>query len=296
MIDSKDGKHEPTFETIDDLTNRARSLLSSLEEKDAELSTHLERVRNSTEDASARMERIEQLKQSTQELKSEIEELKSSMEEDRSAISGLSERSAGLLEEIRERDEELGRLSEEASALLRRIEHLLPGATSAGLASAFRERKEEFRKPRRIWGTVFVLAVLSLILVAYINPVTFEREVPDYQILIPYLLERLPFIIPVIWLAIYAGIRHGQAMQLEEEYAYKEALSKSFEGYKQQLMEIDADTSEKRHTLDLIQRTLNALTLHPGRIYQGRRAYRASSGSDTGKSAGYRRDTDSGRS
>lgn len=296
MIDSKGDDHEPVFETIDDLANRARSLLARLEEKDAELSTHMESVRSSAEDASAMVEQIGQLKQSALELSSGIEQLKSSMDEDRSTVADLSEHCTRLVAEIEERKEELGRLSEEASELRTRIELLLPGATSAGLASAFRERKEDFRKPRRVWGAIFMVAVLSLVAVAYINPATFEIEAPDYQLLIPYFLERLPFVIPVIWLAIYAAIRHRQALQLEEEYAYKEALSKSFEGYKTQLLEIDADAAEKKHTLDLIHRTLNALALHPGRVYQGRRADRSAPGSNTDTSTGKRRNEDGTRS
>lgn len=274
MIDRKKGDQEPVFETVDDLANRARSLLSRLEEKEQELSAHLETIRQQAQEASTNVEQIEQVERSARALKDGTETLKSSMEEDRSTIAGLAEQARRLLAEIEEREKELAGLVDETFTLRTRIEELLPGATSAGLASAFRDRRRAIRKPRRTWGAVFVLAVLSLVLVAYVDPLTFEPGAPDYRALLPYLLERLPFIIPVVVLAIYAGIRHGQAIRLEEEYAYKETLSKSFEGFKQQLLEVDADSPEKRHTLDLIQRTLDALALHPGRVYLGRRAYR----------------------
>lgn len=88
--------------------------------------------------------------------------------------------------------------------------------------------------------------------------------------MLPYFISRLPFAIPIIWLAIYAGRRHSQALRLEEDYAHKEALSKSFQGYKKQLIDIEAKSTEKKATLDLIERTLIALSLHPGRIYQGK--------------------------
>lgn len=275
MIERKKGDQEPVFETVDDLADRARSLLSRLEEKEQELSSHLETVRERSEEASTSIEQVERVKQSAVAMKDETETLKSSMEEDRSTIADLSEQARRLLAEVEAREKELARLVDETAALRTRVEELLPGATSAGLASAFRERRRALRRPRRTWGAVFVLAVLSLVLVGYVDPLTLEPGAPDYRGLLPYLVERLPFVIPVVVLAIYAAIRHRQAIRLEEEYAYKEALAKSFEGFKQQLLEVEADSPEKRHTLDLIQRTLDALALHPGRVYLGRRADRA---------------------
>lgn len=271
MIERKKGDQEPTFESIDNLADRARSLLSRLEEKEQELSDHLETVRQRSEEASTSIEEIEQVKQSARAFEDEVGTLKSSMEQNRSTIAELAEQATRLLAEVEEREKELAGLVDRNSSLQARIEELLPGAASAGLASAFRERRRALRSPRRTWGAVFVLAVLSLLAVAYVDPLTLEPGAPDYRSLLPYFLERLPFIVPVVWLAIYAAIRHRQALRLEEEYAYKEALAQSFEAFKQQLLEVDADSPEKRQTLDLIQRTLDALVLHPGRVYLGRR-------------------------
>lgn len=277
MIDRGKGDEEPVFETVDDLAKRARSLLSRLEEKEQEFSTQLETVRKHAEEASANIEQIRQVEQSGRTLQDEAETLKLSLEEDRATIADLAGQARRLLAELTDRKKEIAELGDEATRLRARVEELLPGATSAGLASAFRERKRALRAPRRTWGAVFVLAVLSLVLVGYIDPLTFEPNAPDYRALLPYLLERLPLIIPMVLLAIYAGIRHRQALRLEEEYAYKEALAQSFAGFKQQLLEIDADDPEKRHTLDLIRRMLDALELHPGHVYLGRRAGRAAS-------------------
>lgn len=47
-----------------------------------------------------------------------------------------------------------------AKKLAQTIEGLLPGATSAGLSSAFRERKNSFKLSIRLWASVFVASIL----------------------------------------------------------------------------------------------------------------------------------------
>ena len=109
-----------------------------------------------------------------------------------------------------------------------------------------------------------------MLAVAYFEPISFEKATVDANSIFQYFIVRLPFAIPIVWLAIYAGRRHSQALRLEEDYAHKEALSKSFEGYKKQIADIEEELENKDATLNLIERTLEALALHPGRIYQGK--------------------------
>lgn len=84
-----------------------------------------------------------------------------------------------------------------------------------------------------------------------------------------YLAGRSPLALPLVWLAIYAQRCHGQALRLEEEYAHKETISKSFEGYKGQLLEIEEGTENANALTTLIENTLNALAVHPARVYSG---------------------------
>jgi len=52
--------------------------------------------------------------------------------------------------------------------------------------------------------------------------------------------------------------------------AHKEALSRSFEGYKKQIAELEMGETHKVQTLNLIEKTLNALSADPGRVYRER--------------------------
>ena len=47
--------------------------------------------------------------------------------------------------------------------------------------------------------------------------------------------KTLPIIAPLIWLAIFASSRRSENQRLEQEYAHKEALAKSYSSYKKQI-------------------------------------------------------------
>ncbi len=57
---------------------------------------------------------------------------------------------------------------------------------------------------------------------------------------------RLQIVLPIIWLAIYAGRNYMMSVRMEEDYAYKEAISTAFEGYKREMEKIAAGDSEIR--------------------------------------------------
>ena len=48
-------------------------------------------------------------------------------------------------------------------------------------------------------------------------------------------VSRLPFFIPVFWLAIFASKQQSQNKRLQQEYAYKETLTKSYEADKREI-------------------------------------------------------------
>lgn len=140
------------------------------------------------------------------------------------------------------------------SALNDQIESLLPGATSAGLASAYAEMKRQFAAPIKIYSRLFYAAIVALLAVSAF--VAIEAIGPgwsikfihleDWQAVVRAILNKMPFYLPVIWLGFFASRRRSEAQRLEQEYAHKEALAKSYENFKRQLDELDADDLEMR--------------------------------------------------
>lgn len=132
-------------------------------------------------------------------------------------------------------------------ALNDEIESLLPGATSAGLATAYRELKESFDGPIRNASLIFYLSIGLLVTASAILAVdslggdrwiTFV-EFTEWDVVLKGIVYKIPFYAPILWLAFYATKRRSEYQRLQQEYAHKEALAKSYNSYKKQLEELD---------------------------------------------------------
>lgn len=183
-----------------------------------------------------------------------------------------------------------------------KIENLLPGATSASLASAFRDQRSRFRTSQYIWLVTFLVAIglllwtglhslpisdlgdyaLSAKLAAQVaQPGTapapsvaasIKAETREtWESLARHFVSRLPLVLPLIWLGIYAGRNYMLAIRGEEEYAFKEAVSTAFEGYKREISTLANVPASITHPIvSFCENFLKALTRRPGRIYEGR--------------------------
>lgn len=178
--------------------------------------------------------------------------------------------STAMREAIAEDKDTLNVLTEKAKELAERVEELLPGAASAGLARAFKERKEVFLWPKRIWAWALALTLAVMFAAVFFDPTRPEISQDTFGEIFMYLFSRIPFAVPLVWMAWYAARRHSQALRLEEDYAHKESLSRSFEGYKKQISELEDAEVNKKQTLNLVEKTLGALSADPGRIYRER--------------------------
>jgi hypothetical protein len=102
-------------------------------------------------------------------------------------------------------------------------------------------------------------------LAAAVNPTV------TWQDILRQTAHRLPLIVPLVWLAIFAGRNYNLATRLEEDYAYKEAISTAFQGYKREMKELSTDNSDKASPINtLCGNVLTALSQRPGRIYEGK--------------------------
>ncbi len=165
-------------------------------------------------------------------------------------------------------ESEIARLNSAFEATQTKLEGLLPHATSAGLASAFHIQKSRFSKPRILWLTLFVGAICALLIVAACGlPPSNET----WDSILRHLVNRLPLVAPLIWLAIYSGHHYNMALRMEEDYAFKEALSTAFEGYKREMLAIPGIEGNAASPLvTLCENVLRSLAERPGRIYEGK--------------------------
>jgi len=133
--------------------------------------------------------------------------------------------------------------SEEYESLKEKIENLLPGATSAGLSTAFLERKNIIENQKNFWRNMTIAGAGGLIvfgIYAIISPPEITKGFYEFLI---YILTRSSILVGIIMIEEF-GRRHFNIIsRLAETYAYKEVLSRSFEGYKKQMETVDLEST-----------------------------------------------------
>ncbi|MEJ6123979.1 hypothetical protein MT390_19260 [Vibrio sp. 2-Bac 85] len=175
----------------------------------------------------------------------------------------------GLKSEIIARENHLDKFKEQQElrykSLNDEIDSLLPGATSAGLATAYYDLKVSFNKPIRNYSILFYGSIFCLVLVALIS-VTQEfglfyikfADVTDLNKLLSNILHKLPIVLPVLWLTLFASKRRSETLRLQQEYAHKEALAKSYQSFKIQIESLNQE--DPRLMVKLLESAIDAVS------------------------------------
>jgi hypothetical protein len=166
----------------------------------------------------------------------------------------------GLKSEIKAREKHLEEFKAQQetryTALNKEIESLIPGATTAGLASAYHDLKISFDKPIKTYSRLFYGSMVFLMLTAFVsitqgvswNNIHFV-DLTDPAMLFINILNRLPIMIPVVWLSLFASKRRSESLRLQQEYAHKEAIAKSYKSFKDQIDALGESDSELMNKL-----------------------------------------------
>ena len=182
----------------------------------------------------------------------------------------LADKANTIEARIAEYEKQLKELKEQCDAQLKTITELLPGATSAGLAHAFDQRRQTFLKPTVRWQWLFVGSVIAIVALAFSGLWNaYAAKAPlTYDEILRLWLARLPIAGALIWLALYAGRESAMAKRLEEDYGYKSAIASSFQGFNQQMSEIGGSADKNAPLAKLCADTLTTISSPPGRIYE----------------------------
>lgn len=188
--------------------------------------------------------------------------------------------SIGLKQEIDDRLKQLGVFEGEHqtrhNAMFEKVESLLPGATSAGLATAYKSLKDSFNKPIKNYTIAFYCALVVLLLSGLFMIIDFTSDplkielvkAHDWTEMLKTLLVRAPVVIPVVWFAVFSATRRSQYERLQQEYAHKEALASSYEGYKKQLQDLKGDAEDLQK--ELIAKSINAIAYNASTTLDGK--------------------------
>ncbi|GAA6939497.1 hypothetical protein AOH328_00110 [Helicobacter pylori] len=250
-----------------------------------------ENIENLLSSSESKLSDIEKLHNSIYEedgLKQEIDDFYSNISDKSKEINELTEDSSDTLQELSnfydkifgkddENGKKVGGLKQEIdqrrsdlNELKKQIKSLLPGATSAGLSSAYNEMRNKFGRQSMWYGIGFYAALGALLItILYTREVVLLKDIPldkgiwfSLLILLGNFAVKMPFIIPALWLVIFISRRRSEAERLSQEYAHKEVLAKSYDSYKQQIEKLSKKEQEELLPV-LMEGMIKAISLNP---------------------------------
>lgn len=106
-----------------------------------------------------------------------------------------------------------------------RVEDLLQKASAGRLFNTFNIRKKEFTDGARFWGFMVAISVIGLMYIAFILTKNFTALSPSFWF-------KLSISFPLIYWLLFSAREFTKSKRLEEEYAFKSAISLSLEAYR----------------------------------------------------------------
>lgn len=169
-------------------------------------------------------------------------------------------------EEVREQYQaDLKKQQEAFDALTNRIEGLLPGATSAGLAYASKEQKRAYRLPILISAGVAVGVLLTLVIYGMVT----AEPTTDWSGALLHLISHVHIYGPGIWLVIIALRKLNQFTRLQQEYAHKETVANNYVGHSREVEKLPETEGSKLMREQLLSSVIASSSYNPSTTLDG---------------------------
>ncbi len=151
-----------------------------------------------------------------------------------------------LRKELEEREEQLKKVEEEAKKVI-------DLSSDAGLAAGFFAQAEKARRNKNLNLVFFIFVIICM---ACFNYKTIDWSSLNNIDLVSVIV-RLMINTPFIWAATVTNINLNKYFKLEQEYAHKESLAKSFERYKDQIKDLSANYETDEKQVELMTKLLD---------------------------------------
>ena len=154
-----------------------------------------------------------------------------------------------------------------------KIIELLPGALTTGLSYAYKEKKDAEISAMNSSIYYFHRAIILLISISFIPFLVaiyflaMGKGLEETILKLPSLtMSILPLYIPILWVAYSSNKKINLSKRLIEEYAHKEALSKTFEGLSGQINNIKDSENKDELKAKLLYNLLEVSAENPGKL------------------------------
>lgn len=130
----------------------------------------------------------------------------------------------------------------ETDSLVERCNENYRITTSAGLAGAFESRSKSLIRTGWVWVVILAAALVAAIGIGASRledmKVLMATDIPTSHVVLNMLVTALGIGAPV-WLAWLSTRNIGQSFKLAEDYAFKASISKAYEGYRKEAVNLD---------------------------------------------------------
>lgn len=221
-------------------------------------SIKLPETKRSLDEADLEIKKIrDEAASNEEEIKRHVIESKSKSEE----IDSYHESSKKTIEKIRNefnnQSEELSKYYKEkivsfegdAKTLLDKCQEALRITTSYGLAGAFNDKANSLKNSIRLWVAALMVSLLIAGILGHSRLVSLEKiiqngKLDSLTLTIEISLSIISLFAP-LWFSWIATKQISQRFKLAEDYDYKASISKAYEGYRSESIELDNDFRER---------------------------------------------------
>ncbi len=156
-----------------------------------------------------------------------------------------------------------------------KIEGLLPDALTAGLCSAYSDKRKSEEESYNSTSITFYILIGILTLIAFLPVATsiyfihigkpFNAIINDLPKIV---LAFIPIYLPLLWLAISKSKSLKLSKRLIEEYTHKETLTKTVEGLSEQIdsLNLDQEIMANQLRVKLLYNIISISSENPGKL------------------------------
>lgn len=153
------------------------------------------------------------------------------------------------LKEVQSIEEKLVLADVEAQKVLDRANSAYSAATTVGLGAAFAERASKLHRSTLVLGLVLLVALgcgatITFFRVEFVHKLMLQPNVNFNVLWVNVTFTALSVSAPV-WLAWILTRQIGQRFRLAEDYGYKAAVAKAYEGYRAEAAQIDSELTKR---------------------------------------------------
>jgi len=252
-------------ERLQEIKQHAKELEKKLESAEAKASEQATACRQYAEQADEKLEEIEQFREqaiaSASEAKTREDEITELADEAGKLRADIDAR----IQASQDAQQQLQTLTWQAAEIRKELESLLPGATAAGLAAAYKKTKDEIAERmnklfRQFWWGLSGL-IATLVLGHFLLPPLPTEPIP----LMLQILSRVMLASPAVWFTWVVVRQYTYLSRLHTDYGFKEAVATSFEGFRRMMEELD-EADNKDLTAALSIKAIGIIGSDPDRL------------------------------